>query len=115
MDKQSKKDLQAQYKEREIVGGVFIIKNTLKNKVYLDATLNLSAAKNRFELTSTMGSGVLNPKLQKDWSEQSGEGFVMEILDELKKSDTQTEDEFKADIKIIKQMWEEKLSGEVMY
>jgi hypothetical protein len=54
-------------------------------------------------------------KLQKDWSKQGGEQFVFEVLEELKKGETQTAEEFTADIGILKEMWLEKLSDREFY
>ena len=114
MDKPTKKEMQAQYKEREIVGGVYAVKNTAKNKLLIDAATDLSGAKNRFDFSMNTGSCV-HPKLQNDWKEQNGKQFVFEVLEELKKGDTQSPAAFKADMEVLKQMWLEKSSGEELY
>ena len=114
MDKKSKKEMQAQYKEREIVGGVYAIKNTAKNKRLLESGTDIQGSRNRFEFAVKTGSCV-NPKLQSDWTEQNGGHFVFETLEELKKSDSQTLKDFENDIEVMKQMWLEKLSGEDLY
>jgi hypothetical protein len=106
---EKKKEILAQYKEREIIGGAYIIRNTLENKLLLDATTDLQSIKNRFEFSQKTGSCVY-PKLQKDWSEHGGSAFVLEVLEELKKGGTQTDVEYKADIGFLKEMWLEKLS-----
>ena len=41
MNTKTEKEIQAEYKERKIIGGVYVIKNTLKNKLYLDAATDL--------------------------------------------------------------------------
>jgi len=109
-----KKELLSQYKEREIVGGVYIIRNTLKNKVLLDAAIDLQGSKNRFEFSRKTGSCVYM-KLQNDWAEQEKDQFAFEVLEELKKGETQTDKEFENDIGVLKEMWREKLSGEDLY
>jgi len=114
MDKPTKKEMQAQYKEREVIGGVYAIKNTVNNKMLIDVAADISGAKNRFDFSMNTGSCV-HPKLQNDWKEQSGKQFIFEVLEELKRGDTQSPAEFKADIEVLKQMWLEKLSGEVLY
>jgi len=113
-DVKSKKELQAQYKEREIVGGVYVIKNTLSNKILLKAATNLQGSKNRFEFSQKTGSCV-DMKLQKDWNKDGGEQFVFEVLEELKKGETQTSKEFKDDIDVLKEIWLEKLSDKDLY
>ena len=114
MDINKKRELQAQYKERDIVGGVYIIRNRLNNKVLCDASIDLQGSKNRFEFSRRTGSCVFM-KLQKDWIAQKGEQFVFETLEELKKSASQTQSEFEADIALLKEIWLEKLSAESFY
>lgn len=113
-DSKTKKELQALYKEREIVGGVYVIKNTLNNKLLLEADTDLQGSKNRFEFAQKTGSCV-DMKLQKDWAAQGCGQFVFEVLEELKKSETQTAADFKADVALLKEIWLEKLSGENLY
>ena len=104
-----KKEILAQYKEREIIGCVFIIKNTLNNKLLLEASTDLQSVRNRFEFAHKTGS-CINPKLQKDWSEHGSGAFVLEILEELKKGSSQTDAGFRADVDFLKETWFDKLS-----
>ncbi|MDD4188665.1 MAG: GIY-YIG nuclease family protein [Eubacteriales bacterium] len=113
-DGKSKKELIALYKEREIVGGVYIIKNTLNNKILLKADTNLQGSKNRFEFSQKTGSCV-DMRLQSDWNKDGGGQFVFEVLEELKKGETQTTEEFKTDIGILKEIWFDKLSDKDLY
>lgn len=113
MDK-SKKELKMQYKERKVVGGVFVIRNTLKDKLLLDATTDLQGSKNRFAFAQQTGS-CIHPKMQKDWQEQKGAGIDFEVLEELEKGETQTDAEFAADIMTLKELWKEKLAEKNLY
>ena len=113
-DNNTKKELLAQYKEREITGGIFVIKNTLSNKMLLDSTSDLQGSKNRFEFSQKTGN-CTHIKLQSDWNEQGGGQFVFETLEELKKGEVQTAEEFKADLDVLKKMWLDKLSGSDLY
>lgn len=109
-----RKELINQYKNRKIIGGVFIIRNQLKNKSLLDTATDLQGSKNRFEFTQKTGS-CADLRLQNDWIEQNGRHFVFEVLEELEKSNAQTESEFKKDLDILKEIWHEKLVGEDFY
>jgi membrane carboxypeptidase/penicillin-binding protein len=113
-DKKTKKEILAQYKEREIIGGVYAITNALNNKSLLEATTDLRQSKNRFDFSQSTGSCV-HMKRQSDWNEQNGKQFVFEVIDELKKNETQTVEEFKADIDMLKKIWADKLSDREMY
>jgi len=114
MDSTRKKELQSQYIQREIVGGVYIMRNIQNNKILLDASTDISGSKNRFEFAQKTGSCV-NPKLQKDWAAYGHDQFTFEVLDELKKGEAQTQEEFKTDIGLLKEIWREKLTNEDFY
>ncbi|MCL2336211.1 MAG: GIY-YIG nuclease family protein [Firmicutes bacterium] len=113
-EQKTKKELQAQYKEREIIGGVYAIRNTLNNKMLLLAATDLQGSKNRFEFARKTGSCV-DLKLQKDWTKQGAGSFAFEVLEELKKGAAQTAKEFKADIDVLKEIWLDKLSDRELY
>jgi len=91
-------------------GGVFAIKNTRSNKWYVDCAEDLKAAENRFDF---MGDSYT--KIASDYKAQKGEGFVFEVLEELEKGETQTATEFKEDLAVLKSMWLEKLTGQILY
>ena len=109
-----KKELQAQYKEREIIGGICAIKNTLNNKMLLLVTTDLRGSKNRFEFSQQTGSCV-DMKLQNDWNAHGRNAFTFEVLEELKKKEAQTMKEFKADMEVLKEIWLDKLSDKALY
>ena len=113
-DINTKKELQLQYKEREVTGGVYLIRNTQKNKLLCEISMELNSTRNRFEFSQKTGSCVYM-KVQKDWAEDGSSQFVFEVLEELKKGDTQTDAQFKADLELLREMWLEKLSNEDMY
>jgi hypothetical protein len=114
-DNKTKKEALAQYKEREIVGGVYAIRNTISGKMLVEATADLQGSKNRFAFSQQTGSCVYL-KLQSDWNRPGGGGqFAFEALEELKKGEAQTAAEFKADVDALKEMWLEKLAGGDFY
>lgn len=109
-----KKELQLRYSGREIIGGVFLIRNTMKNKSLLDASVDIQGSKNRFEFAQKTGS-CIDMRLQKDWAGQGSDQFVFEVLEQLKKGNNQTSAEFKADIDLLREVWSEKLVNEDLY
>lgn len=114
VDRKSKNELKAQYKERERIGGVYMIKNTLTGRILLRADTDLQGSKNRFEFSQKTGSCV-DRMLQSDWNKEGGRIFVLEVLEELKKVETQTAEEFETDINFLKDIWLDKLSGSDFY
>ena len=109
MNNDKRKEILSQYKEREITGCVYLIRNTFNNKLLLDVSTDLQSVRNRFEFAQKTGS-CINPKLQKDWSEHGNGVFVLEILEELTKGSAQTDACFKADVGFLKEAWFDKLS-----
>lgn len=114
MEKDNRKEMRSAYKERKITGGVCAIKNTVNGKMLISAVVNLQGYKNRFIFSKSNG-GCINPKLQKDWKEYGSDNFVFEVLEELEKSETQTDEEFSKDIKVLGEMWIEKVSPDKLY
>lgn len=110
----TKKEIIEKYNGREIIGGVYIIKNTVNNKILLNGVTDLKAGRNRFEFSKVTGSCV-NMELQDDWHKYGKEAFTLEVLDEIKKNELQSFDEFAADINALKEIWMEKLSGSTLY
>jgi hypothetical protein len=113
-DSAARKEMAQQYKERKRIGGVLVVRNTLNDKLLLEATVDLQGSKNRFGFAQETGSCVYL-KLQDDWEKQGGRGFVLEVLEELEKKESQSDAEFKADITLLKEIWAEKLAGETLY
>ena len=110
----TKRELQAQYKEREIVGGVYIVKNMLNNKILFASTTDLQGSRNRFEFARKTET-CIDLKLQADWDKNGSGQFAFEVLEELIKGETQTDEEFKADIDVLKEMWLDRLSDRDFY
>jgi hypothetical protein len=114
MKTKAKKELISQYREREVIGGVYVIRNTLNNKLLFAATTDLQASRNRFDFSQKTGSCV-DTKLQTDWNKQGGATFVFEVLEELNKGEKQSAEEFKDDIEVLREMWLDELSGKDLY
>ncbi len=101
-----KKEMKRQFKEAKTVAGVFQIKNTQNQKVFLGSTINLKSLNGKiFQLE--MDSHP-NKALQKEWNEYGKKAFVIEVLEVLKKK----EDDFTAPadaLKLLEEKWLDKL------
>jgi len=69
MEGARKKELRQGYRQRETTGGVYLIRNTINNKVLIESAQDLQGALHRFAFGKQTGS-CLHLKLQKDWTEQ---------------------------------------------
>jgi hypothetical protein len=80
-----KKELKQMYKEEDIPAGVYQIKNTRNQKIYMASSRNLNAMNGqRFQLEAGVHR---NKKLQDDWREFGAEVFAFEVLEVLKKKE----------------------------
>ena len=57
----------------------------------------------------------LDYRLNKDWTAFGGEAFIFEMLEALEKKQEQTRDEFIDDLKMLEQLWSEKLDPLTRY
>lgn len=114
MGKLNKKELLASYKERKMVGGICAIKNAVTGKLLVMSTNDIQGCKHRFDFSQKTGSCV-SMKLQNDWKKYGNSAFAFEILEQYEKKETQALEEFKNDIKVLEEMWLEKLGSAELY
>ena len=84
----SKKELKDAYKLIKFKIGVFQVRNTVNNKIFIDSSVNIDAIFNRFRLQLNFGSHP-NSLLQNEWKQYGEEQFKFEILAEIKQSETE--------------------------
>ncbi len=111
MDKEQRKKLQQQYSERSVVGGVYAIKNADSGKMLLLSTLDMPGSLNRFGFALQTG-GCVHPKLRDEWGQTP---FTMEVIEELKKKQDQTEKEFAQEVQALFELTVERYSPEKLY
>jgi 2-phospho-L-lactate transferase/gluconeogenesis factor (CofD/UPF0052 family) len=112
MDK--RKTLINEYKQRKIIGGIYRVTNTRNGMYLLDYATNLQAKQNSFNFMASSGS-CFDYRLKKDWAAFGGKAFIFEMLEALEKKKEQTQDEFIDDLKMLEQLWEEKLDSSTRY
>jgi len=114
MDKQRKKDIQAEYKAKKESGGVYAIRNIVNGKILLLTTTNLQGSRNRFEFSQKTGS-CENPKLTTDYRLMGSSAFKFEILETLEMGDEQNYESYVKDLKILQSLWLEKFDADKLY
>ena len=107
MEKLTKKELYQQYKDREVIGGIYCIKCHGNDHKWIKSTKDLQSAKKRFEF-SIMINSCPEIIMDVDWKQYGASSFSFEVLEEMKKSETQTLREFSEDIAVLLEMWLEK-------
>jgi hypothetical protein len=104
-----------EYKSSHRPMGVFQIRNKTNGKVFIDSSLNVPGKINRHKFT--LNAGIFAGKaLQKDWNEFGESNFEFETLEPVEPRDEQNYD-YAADIKVLEELWLEKLKpyGDIGY
>ena len=102
-----KKELKHQYQEIEIVAGVYQIKNNVNGKLFVESTRNLKTINGvKFTLNNNTH---MNKELQSDWDNFGKEAFSFEILETLKKDESDPYFNEKEALKAMEQRWLEQL------
>ncbi|MBY0147773.1 GIY-YIG nuclease family protein [Neobacillus niacini] len=81
-----KKELKQQFKEAAVEAGIYQIKNTINNKLFVDSTKNFKTLNGLKFMLETNGY-TTSRELQKEWNQYGKDAFRIDILEKLKKSD----------------------------
>ncbi len=110
-----KKKLKREYRENPRPMGVFLIRNTVNDMVFVGAGLDLPGKINRHRFQLTMGNHP-NRRLQADWNKHGSQSFTFEIFDQLSPQEDSQRDP-REDIALLEQLCLEQLQpfGERCY
>ena len=109
-----RKTLKNEYKQRKIIGGVYRLTNTCNEMYFLSYATDLQAKQNVFNFMVSSGS-CFHYKLKNDWQAFGSNVFIFEILETIEKKEEQSQEEFIDDLKMLEQMWSEKLDASNKY
>ncbi len=103
----TRKELQEEYKQRKFRIGVFQVRNTTNNKIFVGSSVNCDAMWNRIRLQLQTGSHP-STTLQSDWNALGDSAFVFEVISEVQQKEDYTGD-YAADVKGLEEMFIEEL------
>ena len=104
--KNDNKRLKQEYKQARRSFGVFLIRNTTNDKVYIASGMDIQGIINRHKFALSMG-GHQSKELQKDWNELGADKFEFEIVDQMDPGDEPGFDA-RRDLQFMEEMWLEK-------
>lgn len=110
MKLESKKALKDNYKNHEIIGGVYRIVCSGNDRYWLESAKEIKTAKNRF-LFSKSSNSCPKMSMQKEWKLYGSGAFSFEILEEIKKEELLTDLEFNEELSMLLELWKDKLEG----
>lgn len=110
MERQSKKEIKDQYKNRTLVGGVYSITCNGSGRVWIKSTNDLEGQINKFNFFVSTNF-CPEPTMRTDWNQYGADAFSFSILEKLEKGETQTDKEFSDDIRALYEMWLEDNNG----
>lgn len=88
--------------------GWFRIRCDAARKSWLHGSTDLRGSQNRFAFSVSVGS-CPEPAAAAAWKRYGPGSFAFEVLEELKKDETQTDREFAQDIGALFELWQERL------
>ncbi|RUL49607.1 MULTISPECIES: GIY-YIG nuclease family protein [Lysinibacillus] len=102
-----KKELKQQYQEIEVIAGIYQIKNNTNGKVLVESTRNLKTINGvKFTLNNNTH---FNKQLQAEWNEFGKDAFTIEVLEALKKDESDPYFNEKESLKNLEQKWLDQL------
>lgn len=105
MDRKAAKQ---EYKLSHRPMGIYQVRNTVDDKVWVNSSMNLPGSFNGDRVKLNGGSHHKSPKLMKAWKEFGEGNFVWEILEELSPRSEPGYD-YRADLEFLEDLWLEKL------
>ena len=103
-----RKALKREYKETQRPAGIFRVRNTVHDKSFIGASVDLPSMLNRQQAQLRLG-GHPNRALQADWNELGPDAFEFETLDTLAPQD-EPDYRPKDDLKALEELWLERLA-----
>lgn len=111
-----RKELIAQYKQTVPKAGVYRILNKKNGKFFLSSSLRIDSVTNKFEFAKKVCSyEVFHQKISRELKKDGFDSFSVEILELLKITPEMTGAEIREELKILEELWREKLGTDEEY
>lgn len=108
MEKTKQAQLRREYKEARQDAGVYQIKNTVTGRIFIGSSVNVHARINRHKAGFAFIDSHENPRILPDLRAHGKDSFVFEVL-EILDGEYDSAAALRDDLKILEEMWLEKL------
>ncbi|MCW5629156.1 MAG: GIY-YIG nuclease family protein [Rhodoferax sp.] len=102
-----KRSLRNGYKQSFVPIGVYAIRNTVNQRVYVGGSRNLEGAMNRHRFELATGAHR-NAALLADWKRYGADAFRFEVLDQVRQS-TDPDVDYDAELATLLELWQHEL------
>lgn len=110
MEKATRKELMARYKEMRFEAGIYRIVNSQTGCSFLGSSADLKNEANKMEFARKTGMlGVFDLKLAARMKTEGLENFRFEVLETLEDDPEAKEADVKARLEVLEMIWREKL------
>lgn len=114
MSKQDRRDAVRADKERPARRGVFSVRCTPTDQVWVSASPNLDGQQNSLFFQLRLGTHR-NHALQAAWIEHGESAFAFEVLEELKQENGASDYAVRADLKDLEASWRARLNAPAVF
>lgn len=111
MDTDRKRQLKDQYKHQRNVGAVYVLACSGNHRRWIRATTDIHGILSRFRFAVSM-KGCPDPVTRAECDRYGWESISLTVLEELEMKEDQTIEEFSDEMKLLEEMWTEKLSAD---
>lgn len=106
-----RKELKEQYKQMRPPMGIYIVRCEKQKKCFIETHKNIKSRINSIRLKLLTGTHP-NKELQKEWTQEGEEKFVIEVLESLNYDSDESKTDYTEDLDLLELIWEEKLTKE---
>lgn len=103
VDVTARKAISKAYRERRMLGGVYMIINVASGKYLLAHAADLASVRNHFDFAVATNTAV-HPKLRADWLSLGAGAFRLDVREELEQGPEQSQAEYMEDLRALEQM-----------
>lgn len=115
-ERDRRRELQEEYKQRQTEAGVYRIVNDQNGRYFLGSAPDLRVVCNKLAFARTTGMpGVFDRRLSHDIRQCGIGAFSLEVLEVLETTPEMTADEIKRDLSALEELWREKLDPALAY
>ena len=110
MDKDRKSRLKDEYRHKLSVGAVYALECSGNHRRWIKSTTDIQGIRNRFQFAASI-KDCPDPVTRAECARYGTDSISLAVLEELQMKEGQTAGEFADEIKLLEELWTEKLQS----